>query len=184
MRESLIFDKVIDEQNRSIQLQIFHWLSYELFTIQFWLLIAMLILPWIIWWKLVDRKRFFEIVIFGLLINILVTTLDEIGCQLNLWEYRYDLEPLFPRLIPMNFSMLPIGYMLVYQYFTKWKTFIIANILLAAIFAFVGEPIFVFVKIYVLFNWRHIFSFPIYILIPVLFKAAMNSLIRIQHRAL
>jgi len=68
----------------------------------------MLILPWFILWKLVDRRRLLEILVYGLLISTIVTVLDEVGCQLNLWEYRIDLEPLFPRLIAMNFTMLPV----------------------------------------------------------------------------
>ncbi|MBA1334925.1 MAG: hypothetical protein HPY66_0546 [Firmicutes bacterium] len=102
-----------------------------------------------------------EILVYGLLISTIVTVLDEVGCQLNLWEYRFDLEPLFPRLIPMNFTMLPVWYMLIYQYFTKWKPFITANIVSAAIFTFIGEPLFVMLGIYELIKWKHIYSFPI-----------------------
>lgn len=176
------FEQIIDAQNHCIQLQNQHWLKYEIFTFQFWLLIAMLILPWFVWWKLVDKKRFFEMLIFLLLVETIVTFLDEVGCQLNLWEYRYDIEPLFPRLIPMNFTMLPLCYMFIYQYFTKWKPYLIASTIIAALFAFVGEPIFIFLDIYQMLNWRHIYSFPIYILLAVIFKLVLIPIITIQKR--
>jgi len=176
-------EQVLDAQNVSIQLQIQHWLKYELFTPQFWLLLGILIFPWIIWWRLVDRKRFLEIIICGLLISSVVTVLDEIGCQLNWWEYRYDIEPLFPRLIPMNHAMLPVGYMLIYQYFSEWKPFAVANIVFAAVMAFIGEPVLAKTGIYVLLEWKSVYSFPIYIFLAIIIKIALNWIIKVQQRA-
>lgn len=183
MAELPSFDQVLDAQNISIQLQIHHWLKYELFTPQCGLLLLMLILPWFIWWKLADKKRFLEIIIYGLLISIVSTLLDEVGCQLNLWEYRYDIEPLFPRLIPMNYTMLPVGYMLIYQHFAKWKSFIAASIIMAAVFAFIGEPVMAMTGIYVLLKWKHFYSFPIYLILAIIFKGALKWIMRVHQRA-
>jgi hypothetical protein len=177
------FDHILDVQNYCIKLQVLHWIKLELFTPQFWLLIAILTLPWILWWKFVDKRRFLEIVIYGLLVTIVVTTLDEVGCQLNWWDYRFDIEPLFPRLIPVNATMLPVIYMLVYQYFSRWKSYIIANAILAAIFTFIGEPFMVKTGIYVLLEWKHIYSLPIYFLLTIIFKAVTNLIVRVQLRA-
>ncbi len=176
------FYQVQDAQNISIQLQIQHWLHYELFTPQFWLLISMLILPWFLWWKLVDKKRFLEIIIYGLLVSTLVILLDEVGCQLNQWEYAYDIEPLFPRMTPMNYTILPIIYMLLYQYFSQWRSFIIANVVVSAIFSFIGEPLLVMSGIYVTLEWQHAYSFPIYTLIAVLLKLIVNCIMKVPQR--
>jgi len=177
------FDQILDTQNISIDLQVQHWLKYELFTPQFWMLIGMLFIPWIIWWRLVDKKRFLEIIIYGLLISTIVTLFDEIGCQLNWWEYRYDIEPLFPRLIPMNFTFLPILYMFVYQYFTKWKSFVMASIVIAVIMAFIGEPLMALTGIYVLLEWKSIYSFPIYIILALILKVVLNWIMNVHQRA-
>ncbi len=183
MQEIPSFDQLLNAQNYAVQLQVQHWLKYELLTPQAFLLLAMLILPWFIWWPLVDKRRFLEIIIYGLFVCTVVTLLDEIGCQLNWWEYRYDIEPLFPRLIPMNFSMLPVGYMLIYQYFPKWKSFITVNLIVSLLYTFVGEPVFVKTGIYVMFEWRHLYSFPIYIILAVVFKLAVNWTIKVQRLA-
>lgn len=172
------FEQVLEAQNISIDYQIQHWLRYELFTPQFWLLIAMMIVPWFIWWRLADKSRLLEIVVYGLLIHSAVTVLDEVGCQLNLWEYLYDVEPFFPRLIPMNFTCLPIVYMLIYQYYPQWKQFVLANTVLAAAMAFIGEPLFVSIGIYVMLLWKHWYSFPIYILIAILLKLVVEALMK------
>jgi len=177
------FEQVLDAQNISIELQVQHWLKYELFTPQFWMLIGMLFIPWIIWWILVEKRRFLEIIIYGLLISTIVTLFDEIGCQLNWWEYHYDIEPLFPRLMPMNFTFLPILYMLVYQYFTKWKSFVMASIVMAVIMAFIGEPLMALTGIYVLLEWKSIYSFPIYIILALILKVVLNWIMKVHQRA-
>jgi hypothetical protein len=184
MENNPTFDQVLAAQNISIQFQIQHWLKHELFTPQFWLLIIILIIPWLLWWRWVDKKRLLEIIIYGLIMSTLVTILDELGCQLNLWEYRYDIEPLFPRFIPMNCTLLPVLYMLIYQYFSEWKSYLIANMALAAIFTFVGEPLLKVINIYVLLKWEHIYSFPIYILLALLVKLAVNSIIKVHNQAI
>lgn len=181
MAEFPSFEQVLDAQNLCTDYQVQHWLRYELFTPQFWLLAAMLVLPWLVWWRLVDKKRLLEIIIYGLMIQTIATSLDEIGCQLNWWEYRYDIEPLFPRLIPMNFTVLPIAYMLIYQYYPQWKRFILMNTLAAALFAFVGEPLLISIDIYVMLLWKYWYSFPIYIMIAIFLKAVMQMIMKAHH---
>ncbi len=177
----ITFEEIIEIQNKSIEAQYQHWINNELFTLQFWLLMVILIVPWLIWWKSVDRKRIVEILLYGLLVHALVTVIDEIGCQLNFWEYRYDIEPLFPRLISINFTALPIVYMFLYQYFDKWKDFLVAHVVAAGIMSFVMEPILVWLDIYELFNWKHVYSFPIYIIIAMFFKLVMKIILKKQN---
>ncbi|RCX18395.1 hypothetical protein DFR58_105159 [Anaerobacterium chartisolvens] len=184
MSESESFQKLLELQDKVVELQTEHWLKFEIFTAQFWLLVAMLILPWFIWWRFADKKRLAEILIYGLLVETVAAFLDELGCQLNLWEYHYDIEPLFPRLISMNFTMLPIGYMLIYQYFTRWKPFIWASLVTSVLFSFVGEPLFVWIGIYRLIKWNSFFSLPIYFIIAVSFKVILNAVMKAQRKAL
>ncbi|GAB6158572.1 hypothetical protein JCM39194_17720 [Desulfotomaculum varum] len=157
-----------------------HWLHHDLLTLQFWLLIILLIAPWIIWYKLIAKKRLCEILLFGMIVSIIATTLDEFGCQLNLWEYVYDIEPLFPRLIPVNFTVLPVSYMLLYQYFKSWRSFLAAGFVMSALFSFLAEPVLVWIGIYQMLHWKHTYSFPIYIIIAVLVKWLTELVLKIQ----
>ncbi|MDF2985167.1 MAG: hypothetical protein K0R50_677 [Eubacterium sp.] len=183
MDKSPSFQQILDVQNQAILMQYLHWCKVELVSYQFWVLLAMLIVPWIVWIKLIDKKRIQEIFIYGLLVVTVVTFFDELGCQLNLWEYKIDIEPYFPRLIPMNFSMLPVVYMLIYQYFPKWKSFLLFNILAAVFFTFIGEPILVAIKIYVLINWKSIYSFPVYIIIAIGLRALTKLVVKTNQNA-
>lgn len=42
-------------------MRIQNWLGEDLFSSQWWLLLGILIIPWIIWYRLVDRTRIFEL---------------------------------------------------------------------------------------------------------------------------
>jgi len=168
------FDEIMEAQNIAIAMQHQHWLHKELFTFQFWLILFMLLVPWILWWKLVDKRRLVEILLYGSLVQTVVTVIDEVGCQLNLWEYPFDIEPLFPRFIPANLTVLPIVFMLLYQFIPRWKPYVIMSTLLASVFSFLMEPLLSWLGIYKLFQWKYIYSFPIYIFLFILFKWLME----------
>ncbi|WP_018249280.1 CBO0543 family protein [Orenia marismortui] len=141
-----------------------YWLKSVLYTPQWWLLIFMLLIPFFILWKLIDRNRLQEVLLYVSLMSLISIILDWIGLQMILWAYPYQLFPAtHPLLNPFNLSFLPITYALVYQYFYKWKQFLIALIISSFIASFVLEPLFTKVGIYVLINWKYYYSFPIYV---------------------
>ena len=177
------FEEIIEAQNKVIQMQYQQWIHHDVFSLQFWLLLILLLLPWFIWWKVVDKKRLFDFLLYGLIVVTAATFLDELGTQLNLWEYKYDIEPLFPRMIPINFTVMPVSYMLLYQYFRDWKSFIKAHFLLAAGFSFIAEPLMVWLDIYKLFGWQHFYSFPLYIILAASIRWLTLFLMRQQTQA-
>ncbi|MFZ3579697.1 CBO0543 family protein [Virgibacillus sp. DJP39] len=147
-----------------------NFIHQDLLSPQWWLLLGLFVLPWILWWFLVDKSRIKQIWLFGLLLSILITILDDIGVQMSLWSYPYQLVNFIPRLNPIDISVLPVLHMLIYQYFTKWKTFVIANIITALLYAYIAEPIFVKINIYQLTNWKYSYSVPIYISKAIIIK--------------
>ncbi len=64
------------------------------------------------------------------------------------------LFPLIPPVVAIDIAPLPLCYMVVYQYFPKWKSFNIAMTIAAFIFSFVFEPICVWLGIYELNYWK------------------------------
>jgi len=148
----------------------------NLFTIQWWMLLLVFIAPWIVWWKLVDKSRTGEILSYGLLVSLLSATLDETGIALHLWTYTKTLLPLCLQMKPPNISLLPVLYMLIYQYFPRWKSFIIAGTVMAAALAFLGEPFLIWFGIYQVFTWKHIYSFPLYIALAAGLKLLVDAM--------
>lgn len=154
------------------------WFNNVVFTNKWWLLVALTIFPIILWWRVVDRKRFFEITTYGLLVVVLAGLLDAIGVELDAWEYKYDLVPLLDVFIVYDISILPVSYMLIYQYFRTWRSFAIAHVIIALVFAFILEPLLVWLDVYQLINWKHIYSVPGYFLLAIFLRWFMGRLIK------
>lgn len=171
------YDQIRDVHKELADMRLEYWINHDLFSFQWWLLVVVLIVPWIIWWKYVDKNRLSQILLFGTLLMLLVMMLDDLGVETHLWSYPYQLISMMPRLISIDQGIIIIAHMFLYQYFSKWKKFIIANTVMAIIFTFVFEPIVVWLDIYRLENWRYIYSLPIYILKAVLIKWIVDEVI-------
>ena len=175
-----IFKEILRLQQQLTDLELRYWLDHVLFTFNWWFLVFIFIIPWIIWYRLVDKKRIREILLYGFAVIVISCLLDDLGVAILLWAYPYELFELSDRLNAVNLSSLPVLYMLVYQYFPKWKSFFIAHIVLALVFSFVAESILIKMNIYVPLLWKSIYSFPIYITIGVVVKCFTDKISRIS----
>ncbi|OEH87040.1 hypothetical protein BHU72_00835 [Desulfuribacillus stibiiarsenatis] len=147
-----------------------HWYFDDIRKWTWWLSLAFTVVPLYIWWKVVDKKRLLEIVIIGLLANITSSFLDIVGSEAVLWGYPDRLFPNLPRVLPVDFTVIPVTYMLIYQYFPTWKHYIIAIVSMSLLFSFVAEPILVAIGLYEIYYWEYIYSFPIYIAMGIVIR--------------
>lgn len=146
-----------------------HWLHYDLFSLKWWVLLFLAIAPWFLWWKLVDKTRLPKILIYGLLFACFSVTFDIFGTTSLLYSYPIKLFPFTPPLLPYDFTVLPVTYMLVYQY-VPGKNFWYVCLALAGFLAFIMEPLLVLTRFYELISWKYIYSFPIYLSMSLLFR--------------
>ena len=162
-------------------LNLTYWLETNVFYPVWWFMAISFFLTWFVWRKFVNKSRFPEIVTYGLLVALLSTLLDMIGTSNVLWGYPNKLFPLIPSLVYADLCSLPVVYMLIYQYFTSYKSFFLAMTLTAYLIAFIGEPIAVKLDIYELNNWKHIYSFPLYILMGLILKWVNSKIYSNNH---
>lgn len=174
--ENSLFNEIINAQKRLTDLRFEYWKKFEVFKPVWWVLLFLTIAPWVIWLKLIDRKRFFSISFVGFLVMIISVELDIIGNELSLWQYPHKLIMFGPRLLTADFSMLPVLYMAVYQYFPRWKSYLIFSLLLALFISFIGEPIFVLLGIYEKLVWKYWYSLPTYFCISIFVKWLTDKL--------
>ena len=151
------------------------WFESDLFTFNWWMMLALFIICTYLWWKLTDKSRLKEIVLYAGLVIIMIIILDELGEELSLWVYTTDIFPIFPPITAIDISCMPMIYSLIYQCFRTWKSFIIATIVMATVFCLVFEPIFVWSGIYIMLKWESYYGFPIYISIALISKAVVNK---------
>ena len=182
MNESIMINQIMQSKLIYKQLSIEHWLRFEVFTWQWWIGIVFIVIPILVWWKLVDKRKILIITTFGFLVNILATVLDITGSELVLWNYTIRILPQIPLLFPVDFILVPIAYMLIFQRYRAWPQFILASTIVALGLAFILEPLAVYIKQYQLISWHYIYSFPIYILISIFSKLITDNLQLRQER--
>jgi len=178
MKRIPMFEEMYDLQSAADATGREFWFNNVVFSYQWWLLVAVAIIPYIVWWKIVDRRRLFEITTYGLLVALLSGLLDAIGVETDAWDYKYDLIPLLDVFIAYDIAVLPVSYMVIYQYFTKWQPFIIAHIILAFVFAFGAEPLLMWLDIYQMIQWKHIYSVPGYFFLAIFLRWVMGRLMK------
>lgn len=131
--------KQITEKNDELtQLITSYWHQYSGFgNWQFWVVLALLLLPLVLLYFFIDRNRIFEIFFFGYTVHILWTDVEQVLANHGLFIHTYFLSPWFPQAFSMTASALPVGFLLVYQYCTNHnKNFYLYSVLLSVVFAF------------------------------------------------
>lgn len=175
--------KIIKLKEIIYQMRIEDWVNNNVFTLRWWVLLFSLVVPWFVWYHLADKRRLKEMLLYIALTAGIAALLDELGSKLGMWVYPVKLMPMLPRLITANYSMVPIIYVLIYQYFPKWKSFIIANMILTLVFSFVLEPILVWLKLYYLITWKYSYSVPIYFFTAIFLKWFVGKVLLLQEYA-
>lgn len=158
------------------------WVHTELFTLRWWLLLALLAVTAWIWWIKADKKRLTELSLYTSIIIIFIIVLDELGDELSLWYYPVDLLFIFPPTTAINVSSMPLIYMLIYQRFKAWPGFVAVTAVMALVFCFVFEPIAIWAGIYQPLTWKSYYGFPIYMAIALLAKLAVGFVLSLPGR--
>jgi hypothetical protein len=138
------------------------WLENTFLTWRWWLLVALTIVPWLVWWKFVDKNRLQPILFYGVLTALFALVVDSVGSNLQWWVYPNEVYAVIPPLIPVDLTLVPVTMMFVYQISTTWKSFIINNMLLALPAAYIVEPLFIWVDFYQPIDWKHTYSVVFY----------------------
>lgn len=177
------FAPVVQDQWRLTQTRINEWLEGELFHLSWWILLGLFAVNLFLWWKLADKRRLSELLLYSALIVIWVIALDELGEEMSLWYYTTDIIPLFPPITAIDISCLPILYMMIYQHTKTWKSFLIATAVMAVVFCFVFEPIFIWSGVYKTLIWKSWYGLPIYFFIGVASRFIMQRISAIVFKA-
>ncbi len=174
--------KIVQTQSVFTDMRLEQWLADTLFTWQWWLLLALFIVPWILWCCVIDKKRITAITLLGMFMLATASWMDDLGTDLVLWYYPYKLLPIYPQLIPINYAVLPVTYMLIYQYFLSWHSYIKAMVIMATLFSFVAEPALDYLGMYKMLSWHYYYSCPIYVLLAIIFRWLVEKILAINKK--
>lgn len=173
-------NEIQQQTNKLNEMTMDNWINSFVFSLKWWILLALTIIPWFLWWKIVDKSRITEILLYGFFIVSISTFLDVIGWNYSLWFYPDTLLALCTPLVPIDYTLLPILYMIAYQYFSSWKSFSIVLLIMSFSFAFVWEPLAETLNIYKPLKWHHVYSFFGYFLLGFFLRVVVLKIIKIQ----
>jgi len=154
------------------------WVSHEVFSFGWWFLVICLIVPWVVWFKIVDRKGAPQILLAGLFALIITAYMDDLGSTLNLWQYPIKLLPIGLVAMPFDFSVIPVFYMIIYQYSNSWRNYSVALLILAVFSAYVGEPISEYLNLLFYVRWKYFYSFIFYIITGIIIKVLTDQTLK------
>lgn len=152
------------------QLKKEHFFTFVLGSPQWWLLVAMFILPWLVFLFLLKPSKQKGLMATGIIAALITIIMDDIGIHLSLWTYPYPLTYWTGFLVPVDLAVVPVFFMLVYQYASSWKAYLIVVVLFSLFAALIAEPIYDAIHIAVLIDWHYLYSTPFYIGIGIVAK--------------
>ncbi|WP_239454451.1 CBO0543 family protein [Bacillus suaedaesalsae] len=92
----------------------------------------------------IDRSRALHLGFFGYNVHVLSTYIDGYATNHGNWEYPFKAIPFLPISFGLDTSLIPVVYMLVYQWtLNHKKNYYIMLLLVSAVFSFVLKPILV-----------------------------------------
>lgn len=109
-----------------------------------------------------------EILLFGCFIAVSRTVMEDAGVSAGYWSVDVRLVPLGISLFLNELTVVPLTFMLVYQYTTSWNQFLIWAVIAEGGIAFLFHPFLSFVGIYREWNWHNYETFGIVMVIAVL----------------
>jgi hypothetical protein len=136
-----------------------YWSKYSnIDTWQFWVNLLLFILPLIILFFTIDRKRAFHIGFFGYSVHMMAGYIDGFATRHGLWEYPFKIIPFLPISITLDTSLIPVVYMLLYQWtLNRKKNYYIYAFVVGALFSLVIKPILANLHLFQLENGSNYF---------------------------
>ncbi|WP_335870390.1 CBO0543 family protein [Bacillus sp. 2205SS5-2] len=151
-------------QNRVHNYQLTHeaWFDYVLFTPMWWLLIAITIFPWIVWYYLKPKLEYARLLYGTFFVIVIASIMDYIGIATGAWYYRYPLAPFTPECIPWDITVVPVSLLFFLQVKKGVHPFLKA-VIWGGGAAFIGEPFLEWIAFYQPLKWNSFYSFFIYV---------------------
>lgn len=152
------------------------YMEHVFLTWRWWLCFALAVIPWILWIIFRKKESTSRLLFSGFVVTFISMFLDDIGVELNYWDYHVDIDAINPSFLLWDMSVLPVVTMTFLQYKRNVSP-IIKAVVFSGVASFVVEPLLTWMKFYDPENWKYYYSFPLYIVIYLIahFSSGRNS---------
>ena len=154
----------------------------NLFTVRWWFIIGSIAIAYAIWWKYVNKRYLTQILLFGSFIAVFRLIMDDAGSSAALWSYSVKPLPFGQALFLNDLTIVPLGFMLVYQYCRSWKKFFLWTVIVEAGYSFLLLPVLVKFDILRLYNWQYSYTFFIMIIVAIVMRAILLTILKIEQK--
>jgi hypothetical protein len=179
-------EKIRKLQEKTSKAWVNYWHHYSNTTTwQFWVNLSLLILPLVALYMFIDRRRVFHIGFYGFNVHVWFNYIDLLGTRFGLWEFPYRTIPFFPVSLSLDASLVPVVFMLVYQWtLNHSKNYYLFLTGVCAFFAFVLKPLMSVLDLFQLYKWMNFFYlFLVYVIVMLLSRWVTNFFIHLQKTA-
>lgn len=151
-------DKATQKLTEANQLIVEAIMKGFLFTWQWWIAVAMIVVPWVVWGIVRNRESSARIFSAGLLMMVLSEILDTVGVSFGKWAYPVKVIPVATINFSFRLSVLPVILMLFLQFKPQFNPYLKA-VLFGTIGAYVGMPTLNMIDLYKKMDWAYTYSF-------------------------
>lgn len=151
---------IYEKERETAQLSIERWLKEEVFSLGWFVEIGILIITYIIWLKLLDKRRSTELLLIGSLTAVAKTiNAMVLGGLLGLFDYQIRLLPVLSNVFVTSVTISPVIVMLSEQYSSSWGGFMIRSAIGFAILNFAIFPLYMRLGALNYHNWNVFYHF-------------------------
>jgi cbb3-type cytochrome oxidase subunit 3 len=79
---------------------------HDITTPTYWGIVAFIILYYIIWYHMTDKKRLVDLMFYGSLIAVARGLIDLFGVSYGFWIYKYRILPLSPSVFLQDWTIM------------------------------------------------------------------------------
>jgi hypothetical protein len=163
-----------------------YWNQYsDYHNWQFWFILALLLIPLIVLFMYMDRKKVLLLGFFGYNVHVFFTYIDVFGANHVYWFYPYQIFPLLSSSFPLDVSFIPVSFILVYQWtLNRNKNYYLYTFILSAVLSLIFKPILSTLGLFQLQRGAQYWHLMIlYFVIAIISKLITNLFLYLQHKS-
>ncbi len=128
-------------QKKTYDMWIDYWFQYVAGTWQFWVYVAFIIVPLVVLYFYLDRRKAYFLGFYGFCVHMLAAYIDAYATNKGLWGFPYKAVPVLPASFSIDAVLIPVSFMLTYQWaLNRNKNYYLYLTLLSVVFSFGLKP--------------------------------------------
>ncbi|MCM3570626.1 hypothetical protein [Neobacillus mesonae] len=155
------FNQIVKTIKATYEDLVDYWIDYSLYaSFEYWMELALFILPLIFLFFKIDKTKIFQIGFYGYSVHMIAHYIDIFVREMGFRNHPIPLIPFLPG-FAFDSSLIPVTFMLVYQWtLNNKKNYYLFSGIAALLFSFVLNPTFVSINLLRLYgktNYFHVF---------------------------